>query len=503
MAKIRIGFSSDFVLENSEVGIGTTNPTAKLQVVDTLKGDFNITGVSTLRVYGGFAAQKQNVTKGSSIGFSTTGIGTVGITSFISVNERESGFTSLVGEYNTVSEDLIVDEGKIFEVSTTNITGITTLGTQEVYAPDDSVVSVGTLESVSIQSHFSVPDGGSNDRPDQPTEGMVRFNDDLNTLEFYNGIEWRQFTVSGASGRAVFGGGFVSPSTVSTISYINISSEGNAINFGDLVTQRFRFGACSSSTRGLFGGGINPSTVSTIDYITIASEGNAIQFGSLSAGRATANSSCSSSTRGLWAGGYNPSSNVIDYVEINTLGTAQDFGDLRNLGDGANGEKNQLMSCSSPTRGVWAGGSPIAAGTILLSGIDFVTISSKGNAINGGELTQDAFQSSAFSNSVRGIFGENRISANTITTNVLSFVTLSSLGNAQDFGDLTIARFTAGSASSQIRGVIAGGYTGAILNTIDFVTISTTGNAQDFGDLTKTIYVLDGCSDSHGGLGGF
>jgi len=502
MAKLRIGFSSDFTLDSSEVGIGTTNPTSKLQVVDTLKGDFNITGVSTLRVYGGFAAQKQNVTKDSSIGFSTTGIGTVGITSFISVNERETGFLSLVGEYNTVSEDLIVDEGKIFEISTTNITGITTLGTQEVYAPDDSVVSVGTLESVSIQSHFSVPDGGSNDRPDQPTEGMVRFNDDLNTLEFYNGIEWRQFTVSGASGRAVLGGGY-STTTQKTMSYINISSEGNAINFGDLVTQRFRVGACSSSTRGLFGGGINPSTVSTIDYITIASEGNAIQFGSLSAGRATANSSCSSSTRGLWAGGYNPSSNVIDYVEINTLGTAQDFGDLRNLGDGANGEKNQLMSCSSPTRGVWAGGSPIAAGTILLSGIDFVTISSKGNAINGGELTQDAFQSSAFSNSVRGIFGENRISANTITTNVLSFVTLSSLGNAQDFGDLTIARFTAGSASSQIRGVIAGGYTGAILNTIDFVTISTTGNAQDFGDLTKTTYVLDGCSDSHGGLGGF
>jgi hypothetical protein len=331
---------------------------------------------------------------------------------------------------------------------------------------------------------------------------MVRFNDDLNTLEFYNGIEWRQFTVSGASGRAVFGGG-LTPSVNKSLEYINISSEGNAINFGDLITQRFRFGACSSSTRGLFGGGINPSTISTIDYITIASEGNGIEFGNLSVGRATAASSCSSSTRGLWAGGYNPSSNVIDYVEINTLGTAQDFGDLRNLGDGANGEKNQLMSCSSPTRGVWAGGSPAPTGTIQLSGIDFVTISSKGNAINGGELTQDAFQSSAFSNSVRGIFGENRITANTITTNVLSFVTLSSLGNAQDFGDLTIARFTGGSASSQIRGVIAGGYTGALWNTIDYVTIMSSGNAQDFGDLSKQVYVIDGCSDSHGGLGGF
>jgi len=326
----------------------------------------------------------------------------------------------------------------------------------------------------------------------------------LGQLEFYTGYEWRTVGSYDGSGRGrgVFGGGYSTPSVQKTISYINIPTTGNAINFGDLVTARFRFGACSSSTRGLFGGGLNPSTLSTIDYITIASEGNAIEFGSLSVGRATANSSCSSSTRGLWAGGYNPSSNVIDYVEINTLGTAQDFGDLRNLGDGSNGEKIQLMSCSSPTRGIWAGGTPSPASTTLLSGIDFATISSKGNAINGGELTQKAFQSSAFSNSTRGVFGENRINANTITTNVLSFVTLSSLGNAEDFGDLTVARFTAGSTSSQVRGIVGGGFS-PIQNTIDYVTISTTGNAQDFGDLTKSIYVLDACSDSHGGLGGF
>jgi len=316
MAKIRIGFSSDFVLENSEVGIGTTNPTAKLQVVDTLKGDFNITGVSTLRVYGGFAAQKQNITKGSSIGFSTTGDGT-----FTQPNERETGFLSLVGEYNTVSDDIIVDEGKIFEVSTTNITGITTLGTQEVYAPDDSVVSVGTLESVSIQSHFSVPDGGSNDRPDQPTEGMVRFNDDLNTLEFYNGIEWRQFTVSGASGRGVFMGG--SAGSTNIIDFVNIATLGNAVDFGRLGSGTMtQGGACSSSTRGLYGGGENPSITNSIEYITIPSQGNAIDFGDLfETRRRTQESACSSSTRGIWSGGYNPglspaSRDTIDYVEI-------------------------------------------------------------------------------------------------------------------------------------------------------------------------------------------
>ena len=187
MAKLRIGFSSDFTLDSSEVGIGTTNPTAKLQVVDTIKGDFNIAGVSTLTSYSGFAAQKQDVTKES-----TTGISTVGVGTFVQSYETETGNLELVGQFNTVSEDLIVDEGKIFEITTTNITGITTLGTQEVYAPDPSVVSVDTLESVSIQSHFSVPDGGISERVDNPIEGSVRFNDDLNTLEFYNGVKWRQ-----------------------------------------------------------------------------------------------------------------------------------------------------------------------------------------------------------------------------------------------------------------------------------------------------------------------
>ena len=40
-------------------------------------------------------------------------------------------------------------------------------------------------------------------------------------------------------------------------------------------------------------------------------------------------------------------------------------------------------------------------------------------------------------------------------------------------------------------------------NAIDFITISTTGNATDFGDVSIKGYSGGGCSDSHGGLGGF
>ena len=49
---------------------------------------------------------------------------------------------------------------------------------------------------------------------------------------------------------------------------------------------------------------------------------------------------CSSSTRAAWAGGCNPTdSNVIDYVEISTTGNAVDFGDL--IGDNSGAQRNR------------------------------------------------------------------------------------------------------------------------------------------------------------------
>ena len=55
-----------------------------------------------------------------------------------------------------------------------------------------STVTVGTVESVSIGTHVSPPTGGIEERGHDFVEGMMRFNTDLNTMEFYNGNEWRQ-----------------------------------------------------------------------------------------------------------------------------------------------------------------------------------------------------------------------------------------------------------------------------------------------------------------------
>ena len=100
----------------------------------------------------------------------------------------------------------------------------------------------------------------------------------------------------------------------------------------------------------------------------------------------------------------------------------------------------------------------------------------------------------------RGVIGGGYTTADVDT---IDFITISTIGNAQDFGNLTDGRRSLASCSSSTRGVFGGGFSPGDVNIIDFVTISSTGNAQDFGDLTSARSTLSGCSDSHGGLGGF
>jgi hypothetical protein len=447
MATNRFQFSDDFVLKNGKVGINTADPQATLDVRGTIKADnLTVTGFATFTAYEGF----------------------------------------LRSDYN-IDESLTISNGSALSGEVIVGTGVTVTNNATDYAGQ------GQIESLKVYNTFTIPVGGTNDRPTKAKPGQLYYNEDFKTIEFYDGNVWRQVDNTTRSGRGVFGGG-ANPSNVSTIDYINISSQGNAINFGSLLTTKSALGSCSSSTRGLFGGGFVGGSVNTIDYVTIASEGNAISFGILTRSDFYIGS-CSSSTRGLFVGGFN--SNVIDYVEISTLGNAIDFGDIAIARIGN-------ASCSSPTRGIFAGGN-IQPTSISQKIIDYVTISSKGNAVTFGDLIIARSGLSACSSSTRGIFGGGGQSVPaTILYNVIDYITLSSLGNATYFGDLVTSTEVLSATSSQIRGVFGGGgSTPSVQNTINFFTIATTGNAQDFGDLTQARVALAASSDSHGGLGGF
>ena len=511
MPTIRIGFSSDFILKNNTVSLGTTTSAhGKLDVDGTIKGNFSVTGVATLASYGGLVAQKQQVNKPSTIGFGTVGLNTAGAAIGVGATqvanqyyETETGFTDLGGVhhgddqyFNTLSEDLVIDDGQILNITNTDMVGVTTIGEYDPHS-HSSYVCAGSLEQVSVTDHFSVPNGGINDRQETPIEGTVRFNDDLNTLEFFNGNEWRQFTYNqGQSGRAVSFGGLVDPSTtvVKTIGYWNIHTLGNAQNFGEATLNTRMNAACSNGSRGLFAGAF-PANQETIEYVTIPSEGNSIDFGNLSGDREDVQmGSASSSTRGIWAGGAQEV-DIIDYVEISTVGNALDFGDL------TQGRRN-LGGFGSPTRGVFTSGGENPS---LKNNNDYITIASKGNAILWNETLRSGHRGA--SNQVRGVYAGGYNPADTYSA--IDYVTIASLGNAINFGDLSVARFEQSAASTQTRVVFSGGFTtfpaatDSVTNSMEYIEIASTGNAIDFGDYLTKISQAGATSDSHGGLGGF
>ena len=201
--------------------------------------------------------------------------------------------------------------------------------------------------------------------------------------------------------------------------------------------------------------------------------------------------------RGVFGGGTGPSVyvNNIDYITISSTGNALDFGDLTVV-------RGLAAACSSSTRGVFGGGYTPGTGSNV---IDFVTISSTGNATDFGDLSNSTGRgfNSSCSSATRGLFGGGRDGGTFY--NIIDYITITSTGNAQDFGDLSSTKRRLSAFSSPTRGVFGGGTTGSNINVIEFVTISTLGNAQDFGDLTTVSTTMASCSSPTRGLfaGGF
>jgi hypothetical protein len=455
MPSIRIGLSTDFNLTNEQVGINTTVPSVRLDVRGQILSQNTAggSGISTLTTYDGFLDAQQRVTSNISIAQTTK------------------------GNLNSLSGEIILDE--------------------EVTVTGDTPLTGGRLDSLTVTGAFDLPHGGTASRETTPEKGSTRFNQDLGQLEFYTGTEWRTTASYDGSGR---GRGLLGNGQGGTIiDYIQISTLGNAQRFGDLTVNRGTIASGSNSTRGLFAGGAaTPVDSNVIDYFTLSSTGNAIDFGDLTriTARGAASGTCSSSTRALFAGGYtttpaNDSTNVIDYVQISTIGNALDFGDLSN--DSGRGVALHA-TCSSPTRGIFAGGYVQPA--VRSSEITFLTISSTGNSSYFGDLIQQRYSIGGGSNSTRGIF----VGGFSPSTNIIEYITISSSGSAIKFGDLSVGSATLpGVVTNSIRAVIGTGNG----NTIQYITISTSGNAIDFGDLTTSRFVYSACSDSHGGLGGF
>ena len=457
MATIRrAGFGSVFEVENETVGIGTTGTaTNTLQVLgETRASDAKIIGLSTLTTYQGFLDK-----------------------------DAKLGTTVIDFEKKSGSLNNTIIDGDV------HVSSASTLTT--------------SLNQLTMTDSFSVPTGNTDSRIHCHTAGSMRFNVDLGTLEFYTGDEWRTVNSikdTGNRGRMLVMGGGIYPVAGSYIQSIQINIQNSSIIFGDLTRSNRLTSAAANEIRGICAGGSDPET-DTMDYVTIASEGDAIDFGNLTSSK-FGGGGAGSSTRGVFCGGFDSPANTndIDYFEIMTLGNALDFGDLTRA-------RRYGSSVASPTRVVTTGGTGDSYPSTETGArmTDIFTISSKGNAVDFAPLSDDAQQMCAFANATRGIFPLTADPSTNQTS--IDQLNLASGGNATYHGDLgrqTSAQPAAG--CNQVRGLVASGFDTpgtSATNHIDMIEIQTSGNAVDFGDLARKTTLAHGCSDSHGGLGGF
>ena len=368
-----------------------------------------------------------------------------------------------------------------------NIAGTSLLGCQSTTSATDFAITPNTITANNDAAASSFHPSLKKDITDTGVvfDGVTTF-DSLAYMVPPSGK-----TTERNRGRGLFAGGDAPINF--TISSIEIQSQGNASDFGDLTSGRLGTGSVGSSTRGVISSGYTqPSNanINIIDFVTIANTSNATDFGDSTQARHESGAS-SSQTRGLFGGGTSPSLvDTIDFVTIATAGDATDFGNL------TQGRRN-VTGVSSPTRSVFMGGR--ISGDTASDVLDFVTIASTGDATDFGDLTAARGRGASVCSSTRGIMcgGETPTAVNTI-----DFITIASAGNATDFGDcISVVSQGAGGASNKTRGAFIVGYIApAYTNAIQFVTIATTGNSVDFGDNTVAGGRSYGFSDSHGGL---
>ena len=237
----------------------------------------------------------------------------------------------------------------------------------------------------------------------------------------------------------------------------------------------------TGGTRGLFMGGGYPNCTNLVEFIQVNTTGSAADFGDLTAPTNRLINACfGSRTRGFAAGGGAPSpnspTNVIQQHEFASTGNFNDFGDLSSA-------RNEMSNVSNATRGVLSLGNPSAG-----NAIEYITMASSGDSVEFGDRYNDQqIGSGTIQSPTRGVFMSGYGPSPYPVNNIIDYLSFSTLGNTVDFGDAqTAVRYPAAS-SNAIRGVqCGGGAPNTFTNKIEFITIATLGNAQDFGDLTMS-----------------
>lgn len=355
-------------------------------------------------------------------------------------------------------------------------------GTAAPDLEDGLTINGAALSTVNTAEYYS-----SGTEPSSPKDGAIWWDTTNEKVMIYVNDAWYEVTLEASAGgasiawggdRALVGGG-QRTSKSNIIDYFDITTSGNATDFGDLTVNRYYLSATGSSSRAVFGGGDDTATEkATIDYVTPSTTGNATDFGDHINGTRDEDAA-GNGTRGLFGGGQydTTAASSIEYITIDTTGNATDFGDLTK-------QRNASGAVANSTYCLFAGGYDGAPSYAADGSIDYVTIDTTGNASDWGDTVGGNEQDMACaSDETRGVMFSGYQGSR---TNQIQYISLESTGNATDFGDLTTSRNNAMGTGNGTYAVCCGGYDGNVLNVIDIFTIQTAGNATDHGDLTTS-----------------
>ena len=252
--------------------------------------------------------------------------------------------------------------------------------------------------------------------------------------------------------RAVWmGGGTVGgPTLTDVMQYVTIASTGDAADFGNTLSIVKSEAGCSDGSagnRGIYWPGQYQQAGTSNDqigYINISSTGNAQDFGNTLQNTRTG-CAWADSTRGCFNGvnaSTGSASNVIEYITIQSTGNSTDFGDMVQAAE-------KRAGTADATRGVISNGEGSGGS---MNQIDYVAIQTLGNASSFGSSTITTNGRGGCSNGTRGVFAGGEVPSPQTGYNVIDYITIQTTGNASDFGDLIIGRrqIPAGAAGAQL-----------------------------------------------------
>ena len=533
MASIRRGYSDDFTLKNSGVGINTTEPQQKVDVVGVVKGqDLYATGVSSLTAYEGFLRADQQIAENTTLSFdqgpvsSLSGEIIVGTGKTVTVNEvvKETAgvgngsndqWFDINGNYAfktngdpTWDGSAFVYDGtgdyhslsggdtSTFEVGSSNFTL-----EQWVYITATSSIcstffSKGNNNSVGTD-FMSLQTTGANTTP----AFFFRSGSVLMTASSVGTGGWHHYVVTRSGSNFTF---YVDGTSVDTATNSDSLASGitGGINIGaqsySVSTDGRKLNGKISITR-LYSGTVLTAAQVTSNY-------NAGYTATTSAVAATVdlNANVPSSYPGTVrdvdttdftrAGGseieclkvYNtftpPSGGTNERPYKPKPGQLYYNYDFKTIEFFDGNGWRQVDNTTRSGRVVIAGGyTDFPSAYTTIGDIQFLQVMTLGNTQYFGQLNEINTEHIGCGSEIRGILGGGYVGAR---VNIMQYVTIASASNAIDFGNLTQVRNQAQAVSSSTRGIWGGGFSSGASDVIDYVEISTLGDAIDFGDLT-------------------